>query len=435
MQSAIGNDLESAFRTETNRLLAERIPVAAIAFIIIFGVAWVIEHHIHPDRDVVYAITFGAEITSFGLVLQGLQTPRGQAYARAIIVLLTVVLLALVACYHIALRAPAEIMVMAQLYLIVGALVALPLGWQGQLPLALVAILSLPLAVAMGATSSVPVSMQLLGVIGISLLSLSGAGYLQRQRYEAFRKTEEARRANQAFEQTNQFLADANRAKNEFLAGVSHELRTPLNIILGYAALLGEGEFGPLEREAQTVVERIHRNCQTLAFLISDLLDLSRIEAGRLTLYPQAVDLAAVFEELRRFVEPRLRQDDVVFDTELAEDLRITTDPNRLEQILINLLSNAIKFTRRGRITLRGFPDGGNKVIFEVKDTGVGIDPDDMPTLFQPFRQGSAGKEAGGVGIGLSLSFRLASAMNGRLWVQSKIEQGSTFTLELPGSA
>jgi signal transduction histidine kinase len=168
-------------------------------------------------------------------------------------------------------------------------------------------------------------------------------------------------------------------------------------------------------------------------FLISDLLDLSRIEAGRLEVRAERVELAELFEDMRRFIEPRLVGRNITFRAVLQDGASVTADRNRLEQILTNLLSNAAKFTERGYIELRARRNAtAGNVEIEVTDTGVGISPQEAATLFEPFRQGEAGKRAGGVGVGLSLSARLATAMGGGLSLTSELGRGSTFLLRLP---
>lgn len=426
-------DVESAFTSETNRLIAERFPIGGVAFIFVFAVAWLLEHLSFPQRNLVYAIVYGLQVLVIGIAVLLLRRARWRSHAQDVAVLSALLISALVGAYYVIVQAQTDVMTMALLYISIGAMVSFPWGWERQLLLSAMTVATLIVANTMGARTVSSLPLHLLGLSTIGALTASGAAYLQQQRLALLRQAAELRTANHALEQANRALADANRTKNEFLANVSHELRTPLNIILGYADLLSDGELGPLDGEVKDTVDRIGRTCRTLVFLISDLLDLSRIEAGHLEVRVQRVELGTLFEDMRRFIEPRLAGRDVVFRTAVENGLCVTADRDRLEQILINLLSNAAKFTTHGSIRLSAKRDGTDgQVQIEVADTGVGIDDQEAATLFEPFRQGAAGKLAGGVGIGLSLSARLATAMRGGLTLRSKLGSGSTFTLRLP---
>jgi signal transduction histidine kinase len=320
-----------------------------------------------------------------------------------------------------------EVLNMALLYLVTGTMVLVPWDWQGQLPVALSAVVFYGVAIACGVHSATPLAINLLGLGTISALAVGGAAFLAQQRRALWRQTAALRTANAALE-------EANRTKNQFIANVSHELRTPLNVIVGYTDLLRDGEFGALSADARETLERIAQNGRNLVYLVADLLDLARIEAGRLEVRLARVELTPVFAGMRSLVEPWLSGKDVRFRTELADALGVTADRDRLEQILVNLLSNAVKFTQRGEILLRAQHTDGEAVTIEVCDTGIGIDAAELPTIFEPFAQGSGGKQAGGVGIGLSLSAALARAMGGDLTAHSEPGRGSTFVVRLPAA-
>jgi len=418
------SDIEAAFAEETNRLTAERLPISAVAFAVVFAAAWVIEHQTHPDRDFTFALVYGAQLLTLCVAVVLARQHRWQARGRALVVTTFIVLFFLIGLYHALLRAEGEVLVMALLYLETGAMVLFPWGWQGQLPVALAAVTTYSVAVLCGERVATPLALNFLGIGAISALAVAGAAFMARQRLAFLRQAVELRAANTA-------LAEANQSKNHFLAGVSHELRTPLNIVVGYTDLLIEGHFGTLPHEVSEVLERVARNTRSLVYLINDLLDLSRIEAGRLSVQLAPVKLAPLFAEMVRFVEPKLRAGAVGFRVDASNPLAVIADRDRLEQILINLLSNAAKFTPHGEIELRARAVD-DRVAIEVTDTGVGIDPTELPKLFEPFSQGLVGRQLGGVGIGLSLSWRLAQAMGGELSVTSQAGRGSTFTLRLP---
>jgi len=232
----------------------------------------------------------------------------------------------------------------------------------------------------------------------------------------------------------------ANQAKSQFLARMSHELRTPLNAILGYAQIL-KMDTGLTPRQINGL-DTIHNSGEHLLTLIVDILDLSRIEAGKAELYPSAVELRSSLHGVADIVRIKAEQKGIAFDVELAPDLppTIQADEKRLRQILINLLGNAVKFTDSGGVTLsvrQAAPREGQAVLrFEVRDTGVGIHPAQVERLFQPFEQGGdAAKRIGGTGLGLAISRQLVRMMGGDIQVDSLPGAGSSFWFEIPVTA
>ncbi len=231
----------------------------------------------------------------------------------------------------------------------------------------------------------------------------------------------------------NEELRAAAVRKDEFLASVSHELRTPLNVVLGYIDLLLDHSFGPLEPAQRDILHRITKNASNLSHLINDLLDLSRIEAGRLRIEMAAVPLEPLFADLSAVMTVLLAGHDVTFSAEIATPgTAVRADPNRLKQIVSNLLVNAVKFTERGSIALRAEVASPGRVAVSVTDTGIGIPVGEQRAIFEPFRQAHDGeRRAAGAGIGLSIAARLATLMGGELGVTSAPGQGSRFTLAL----
>jgi PAS domain S-box-containing protein len=227
----------------------------------------------------------------------------------------------------------------------------------------------------------------------------------------------------------------ANVAKSEFLTAMSHELRTPLNAIGGYTDLLTLGLGGPTTPEQLDYLERIRRSQQHLIGIISDLLNFSRIEAGTLTYDIRHLSLREVIEGVVPLVEPQAAAKEIVLKMDIAtHDCLVVGDRAKVDQILLNLLSNAIKFTEsRGSVTV-GCKESGDTPSIEVVDTGVGIPPDKLNAIFEPFVQlgRSLSSAHEGTGLGLAISRELARAMKGNLTVSSKVGSGSTFTLTLP---
>jgi PAS domain S-box-containing protein len=229
-------------------------------------------------------------------------------------------------------------------------------------------------------------------------------------------------------------LESASRHKSEFLANMSHELRTPLNAVIGFSEVLSERMFGELNEKQDEYLKDIHASGQHLLSLINDILDLSKIEAGKMELEPSDFDLPMTIENALMFVRERAARRDIalhsVVDRRLA---KIHADERKIRQVLLNLLSNAIKFTPEGgRIEIGAKPvDGCIEV--SVTDTGVGIAPEDQEAVFEEFRQvGTAEKKVEGTGLGLALSRKFIELHGGNIWVKSQVGEGSTFTFTVP---
>ena len=231
---------------------------------------------------------------------------------------------------------------------------------------------------------------------------------------------------------------EANRAKSEFLAAMSHELRTPLNAIGGYAQLLEMEIHGPLSDAQRHTLGRIQRSEQHLLALVNDVLNFAKLETGRVEYDIREVAVDDVVQSVRAVVEPQLESRGLTFAVEVAPELRVRGDADKLQQILVNLLSNAGKFTETGgRVTLaaRAGADGGT-IELSVADTGIGIPADKQSTIFDPFVQvhRNLTRNVEGTGLGLAISRDLARGMAGDLVVSSTEGVGSTFTLTLPGA-
>ncbi len=245
-------------------------------------------------------------------------------------------------------------------------------------------------------------------------------------------------RANEQLAHQRAVAEAANRAKSEFLANVSHEIRTPMNALLGMAELLAKTE---LNTEQRRYVDLFRSSGQSLFELINDLLDISKIEAGRLDLEPCVFELRALVDDCLALLRERAQAQGLWLRLEFAPEAAgwVQGDPKRLAQVLLNLLGNAIKFTREGGITLSVWREAGQGkapglLRLTVADTGIGIAPGKHELIFQPFTQadGSVTRYFGGTGLGLSISRSLTQMMGGRIWVESAPGQGARFHLAMP---
>ncbi|MDT7837945.1 ATP-binding protein (plasmid) [Aquabacterium sp. OR-4] len=253
-----------------------------------------------------------------------------------------------------------------------------------------------------------------------------------RQNQLLLREIEAHRRTDAALQAAKEQAESANQAKTRYVAGITHELRTPLNSILGYAQILLKDERVP--DAPRRAVATIHRSGEHLHALIDGLLDLARIEAGRLRLDPAPLPMREFLDDLVRMVQPQAAAKRLQFtlETEGRLPTYIRADAKRLRQILINLLGNAVRFTDQGRITLR--LDHTREVArLQVIDTGIGIAAQDLERIFMPFERGSAGRRSGdpGTGLGLTITHLLTQLMGGELTVDSTPGVGSTFTVRL----
>jgi len=235
----------------------------------------------------------------------------------------------------------------------------------------------------------------------------------------------------------NTELERASEMKSQFLANISHELRTPLNSIIGFSEMLLTEDLGPLSETQRDFLATVARNGRHLLELINDLLDLSKIEAGRLSLQAETLDLGTMLRDAAESVRAQLEQRQHHLDLQPPEaPLAIRADKIRVRQILLNLLSNAIKFTNDGgRITMTArLDDGGRLARVAVTDTGIGISAEDQKKLFQEFVQldAAASRRYEGTGLGLALSRRLVEQHGGTMGVDSAVGRGSTFWFTLP---
>ncbi len=270
------------------------------------------------------------------------------------------------------------------------------------------------------------------------------ATQLQERSDELQRQQAELQHSNEELAEKASLLASSSQYKSEFLANMSHELRTPLSSMLIYARLLADNAEENLSVEEVDFADTIHRSGSDLLQLINDILDLSKVEAGRLDIRPKKLPLDKVIDYVNATFRPIAVEGGLDFVVDVADDapLEMYSDEQRLQQILRNLLSNAIKFTSAGQVTLRVGPptdsplrDVGEVIAFEVEDTGIGISADKLSVIFEAFEQAHTAETSptyGGTGLGLSISRELAALLGGRISATSEPDKGSCFTLYIP---
>jgi len=255
----------------------------------------------------------------------------------------------------------------------------------------------------------------------------------QTQMLEAQR--DDLARTQSALKDQARELEQASRYKSEFVANMSHELRTPLNALLIMARLLADNRSGNLTTEQVSFAQTIESSGNDLLALINDILDISKIEAGKLDLQPEDVQVQALVDKLRLSFDAAARQKNLQLVVAVAPGVeRLVSDPLRLEQVLKNFLSNAVKFTQAGSVTLSVAPAADGGVAFAVTDTGIGIPQEQQAVIFEAFRQadGTINRKYGGTGLGLSISRELAALLGGHIEIASTPGEGATFTLILP---
>jgi two-component system, sensor histidine kinase and response regulator len=229
----------------------------------------------------------------------------------------------------------------------------------------------------------------------------------------------------------------ANQAKSLFISSMSHEIRTPMNAILGYSQILERDK--ELIGKQRKGVESIHRAGKHLLDIINDILDFSKIEAGKMELHPHDFDLGSIVQDLLIIFSGKCKEKHLELKSEGVQEgqkVHVHAEAGKLRQVLVNLIGNGVKFTESGSVTLRVMPLAGEQFYFEVKDTGEGIAPEKLKTIFESFQQDEEGIKKGGTGLGLAIAKSIISAMGGELQVESELNKGSKFyfTLDLPSA-
>jgi signal transduction histidine kinase len=234
--------------------------------------------------------------------------------------------------------------------------------------------------------------------------------------------------------EANAGLVRLNKAKSDFVSAVSHELRTPLAAIKGYAALLGTGQFGPLVQPQSERIGKIEKHADLLAQFINNLLDIARIESGRITMERFPIPLKEFFTAIQDVIHPQLEAKHIHYTVDCHGINELVGDSQHLQRVFVNLLSNAIKYTPDGGTIQVGLKRDGTSILATVTDTGCGISLEDQQKLFQEFYRANdpINQQVRGTGLGLALVKRIVEAHQGQIWVTSEKGKGSTFSVSLP---
>jgi PAS domain S-box-containing protein len=263
----------------------------------------------------------------------------------------------------------------------------------------------------------------------VSLTKIEGGGLIC-----VVRDITERHARDEVLRQAKQYAEQASRAKSNFLANMSHELRTPLNAVLGYTELLMDGIYGPLPDRARGILGRVQTNGRHLLSLINDVLDLSKIEAGQLSIVSEPYSVPGLVQAVVSSMEPLAKAKNLALKTAVVEGMPAGYgDERRLTQVLLNLIGNAIKFTEEGSVEIAARAQNGRLEI-SITDTGIGIGPEDQALIFGAFHQGGnvATHGQGGTGLGLAISKRIIEMHGGSIEVCSAVGRGSTFIIDLP---
>jgi two-component system cell cycle sensor histidine kinase PleC len=276
------------------------------------------------------------------------------------------------------------------------------------------------------------------GAVGCVILAILGAMafVLNRQLRARVRAHGQLHETIRELDGARLAAEESSRVKSQFMANMSHELRTPLNAIIGFSEVIRDALVGPIAARYQDYARDIHSSGRHLLSLINDVLDLSKIELGRLELHEEPIDLTKLVDDCRRFVAERAKAGDLTLAIELPAELpALRADELRLKQVVLNLLSNAVKFTPPGgHITVEVCPTADGGIALAVADTGIGMRPDEIPTALEPFRQidSALNRRYEGTGLGLPLARTLTELHDGTLTITSTPRQGTIVVLTLP---
>lgn len=286
-----------------------------------------------------------------------------------------------------------------------------------------------------GASSEASGDEELVAILATQLATAVENSAFYEERWRAEQTLEgKVQERTRELEQANEQLIRLNKAKSDFVSAVSHELRTPLAAVKGYASLLQSGQFGSLAPPQAERLAKIERHADGLTHLINDLLDIARIESGRVTMASASINLQDLLATVVDAIKPQVDAKHLRLTTQLDGVTHLTGDPTHLPRVFVNLLSNAVKYTPEGGAITVSVERRPGQLVASVRDSGCGIAPEELPKLFQEFYRtpNPVNEQVRGTGLGLALVKRIVEAHRGKIWVESQPGAGSTFAFSLP---
>ena len=419
-----GRVLGEEFARETGELTVWRWKVGLILYLFFAGVGVVVEWRVYPERGTLLGAAFAAEVIVFAaawLATCGSITHPKSAW---VVLLSSVAVCLVVGLYNAIVHGDMLYVLLTYLVFMLVSAMIIPWGATFQLALDCGIVAAYVAAVAGGARMGPVPGYDYIAVLAGTVLSTFGAHYIDQYRRQLFAQAAALREANRNLE-------EASRARTELLSGLSHDMRTPISVLMGYAEIMSN--HPALSEELRQPVRSMGREAQQLLYLVDSVLDLARLESGRLPFHRSTFVLADLLEPLRQTSQDLLRNRGVRLRWEIPDNLVVDSDEGKVREIVRNLLSNAVKYTEEGEVSV-SIAAGDRGVEIVVADTGAGIAPENLDAIFHPFHQALAvdGLRRSGSGFGLYMVKLLVALVGGLIDVQSVPHGGSTFRVWLP---
>ncbi len=419
-----GAALGDEFARETGELALRRWRIGLLLFLTFAGIEALVEWRLYPTRGSALAALLAADALVGGVAWLVTRAPLAHPKSAWAVLVSAVTICLVIAMYNAHVEGNMLYVLLTYLAFMLVTAMMIPWGASFQFALDCGIILSYVAALGSGAHMGPIPAYDYIAIVAGTVLSTMGAYYIDQYRRQLFTQATALRKANRDLEA-------ASRARTELLSGLSHDMRTPLAVLMGYAEMLSEDPS--LSEDLRQPVRSIGREAQELLYLIDSVLDLARLESGRLPFHRSTFVLADLLRPLRETTEDLLRDRGVGLRWDIPESLVIDSDPGKVREIVRNLLSNAVKYTERGEISVStSARDGGVEIA--VADTGVGIAREYLDTIFDPFRQvlSGNGPRPAGSGFGLYMVKLLVALVGGAIDVHSVLRGGSTFRVWLP---
>ncbi len=412
------------FARETGELTAHRWKIGLTVYLIFAALGALVEWQYHPDRGPLLLAANVAQAVVIAVAWIAMRGPSIHPRTAWIVLITNVCVCTILGVYNAAVRGDMLYVLITYLSFMLVSAMFIPWGARFQLGLNCGVIAAYALGVGGGGRVGPVPPYDYIGILANAVLSTLGALYIDQYRRQLFAQASALRDANRG-------LQEANETRTELLSGLSHDMRTPLAILTGYADILNETPG--LAAELQQPVRSIARESRELLYLVDSVLDLARLEAGRLPFQRSTFRLAPVLDALRETTGDLLRDRGVCLNWQIPPALELDSDAGKVREIIRNLLSNAVKYTQQGEISLLATPVGDG-VEITVTDTGVGIARENLDLIFRKFGQvdGNPVQPSGGLGFGLYMVKLLVTILGARITVHSAVNAGSTFRVWLP---